>query len=64
MRITEKYADKFITFCSVDVSGIAEPGFESYVRRELKESFKKGIRALNFLKTCLCIRRSLPMTRG
>ena len=50
LRITEKYTDKFITFCSVDVSGIAEPGFASFVRRELREAFKKGAKGVKFLK--------------
>ena len=44
------YEDFIQTFGCIDPSKLDEPGFESYVRRTLKESVEKGIKGLKFWK--------------
>ncbi len=47
---TKGFEDFIVTFGSVDVSLIDKPGFETYVRKTLIHSHRRGIRGLKFLK--------------
>ncbi len=44
------YEDFILTFGSVDVTRLDEPGFEKYVRTTIRESQEKGIKGLKFWK--------------
>lgn len=47
---TEKYRETFVTFGSVDVTKVSDPGFADYASETIRESYKKGMRGLKFFK--------------
>lgn len=50
LRKIHPFEDFITTFSSIDVTKLAEPTFETYVRRTLKEAKEKGVRGLKFWK--------------
>lgn len=50
LRKIHPYEEFITTFSSVDVTKMAEPKFESYVRSTLREAKEKGVRGLKFWK--------------